>query len=155
LIALWNSPRLPDIYGTTAMPVLASLARFAPLATLAVLAQLRQVDRELIDAARVHQSSHLQGWLQVRLPMLAPGLLAAAGVAFALSLGELGATLLVAPPGQSTLSMRIYNYLHYGASDAVAGLCLLLALSAVAAGLLAMTALLGWSRLLPSSGGQA
>ncbi len=30
------------------------------------------------------------------------------------------------PPGQSTLTLRLYNYLHYGASEEVAGLSLLL-----------------------------
>jgi iron(III) transport system permease protein len=48
-------------------------------------------------------------------------------------MGELGATLLVAPPGKATLIMRLYNLLHYGASRDVASLCLLLSLSALAA----------------------
>jgi iron(III) transport system permease protein len=45
------------------------------------------------------------------------------------------------------LSIRIYNYLHFGASDTVAGLCLLLALATLAAGGLAMAAMAGWARL--------
>lgn len=147
LIAIWNRPVLPDIYGSAAMPVLAALARFTPLAAIVVLVALRQVDPELIDAARLFQGGTTHGWLQIRLPLLVPGLLAGAAVAFALTLGELGATLIIAPPGQATLSMRIYNYLHYGASDTVAGLCLIMALAAVAAGLLAIGALAGWSRL--------
>lgn len=149
LIALWATLGALPVYGSLAMPVLASLARFLPFATLAVLAQLRQIDPLLVDAARVHQPSVLQGWLQVRLPMLAPGLLAAFGVTFALTVGELGATLLVLPPGHSTLSIRIYNYMHYGASEAVASLCLVLSLAACLAGCLAAGAVLAWSRLLP------
>ena len=43
---------------------------------------------------------------------------------FTLSLGELGATLLVAPAGKGTLTMKIYNFLHYGATEAVSSLCL-------------------------------
>ena len=67
-------------------------------------------------------------------------------VVFALTLGELGATLLVIPPGQSTLTLRLYNYLHYGASEEVAGLSLLLTVLLVAAfglGALALS-LWGW-----------
>ncbi len=151
LIALWSSSSTLPVYGTLLMPVLASLARFLPFAALAVMGQLRQIDPLLVDAARIHQSDAWHGLLQVRLPMLAPGLLAAAGVTFALTVGELGATLLVLPPGHSTLSVRIYNYLHYGASDAVASLCLLLALAASLAGALAVLAVLSWSRLLPAT----
>ncbi len=154
LISVWNRALWPDLYGSAFMPVLAGLARFAPLAVLALLPQLRRVDTLLLDAARVIQANPLQTWLQVRLPMLAPGLLAAACVAFALTTGELGATLIVAPPGRSTVTMRIYNYLHYGASSSVAGLCLTMAIGSLIAGSLALMALAGWSRLLPDTGGR-
>jgi iron(III) transport system permease protein len=128
------------------MPVLAALARFTPLACIVLLAQLRRIDPALIDAARILQTSAAQTWVQIRLPLLAPGLLAAASIASVLSASELGATLIVAPPGQATLTMRIYNFLHYGASDTVAGLCLMMTVAALFSGILAMLVLAGWSR---------
>lgn len=133
------------------MPVFAALARFIPLAAIVLVAQLRRIDPLLIDAARVIQTNPCQTWIRIWLPMLAPGLLAAAGIVFALTTGELGATLLVAPPGQATLTMRIYNFLHYGSSSTVAGLCLMMAISALAAGALAVMALVGWSRVFSSA----
>ena len=151
LISIWNRPLWPGVYGSAMMPILAALARFAPFAAIALLAQMRRVDPLLVDAARVSPVHPLRAWLQVRLPMLAPGLLAAASLVFALSLGELGATLLVAPPGKATLTMRIYNYLHYGASDTVAGLCLMMVAAVLVAGGLALLMLAGWSRLLPET----
>lgn len=144
LISIWNQPFMSNLYGTSIMPVLATLARFTSLATLIILAQLRYIDPLLIDASRVFNISTLRTWLQIRLPLLAPGLLAAAGIAFALSIGELGATLIVAPPGQTTLTIRTYNYLHYGASSAVAGLCLVIVISTLVAGFLAMIIMAGW-----------
>ncbi len=148
LISIWNHPFWAGLYGSSLMPVLASMARFAPFAALVLLAQLRHVDPLLIDAARVFHTNTLRTWLYVRLPMLAPGVLAASAVVFALTAGELGATLIVAPPGQATLTMRIYNYLHYGASSVVAGLCLMMVVSALVAGGLAIVALFSWSRIL-------
>ncbi len=147
LIALWNRPLVAGLYGTTAMPLMAMLARFAPLAVIMAFIQARQIDPELVDASRLHQATPLHGWTRVRLPMLAAGLLAGACVAFALSLGELGATLIALPPGHSTISLRIYNYLHYGASDTVAGLCLLLAATAIVAGILGLAGFSAWGRL--------
>jgi iron(III) transport system permease protein len=76
---------------------------------------------------------------------------AAACLVFVLAMGELGATVVVAPPGSQTLTLRIYNYMHYGASDAVAALCLAMAAVAVLAGAAAALALAGWSR----AGGRA
>jgi hypothetical protein len=52
--------------------------------------------------------------------------------------------------------MRIYNYLHYGASSDVAGLCLMMAVVTLAAGCLALLALTGWrpERKIPLSAGR-
>ena len=85
----------------------------------------------------------------VRLPLMIPGLMAAAFITFALSIGELGATLITIPPGQGTLTLKIYNYLHYGASEQVAGLCLMMVASTMLAGFLAVIMLRVWSRLMP------
>jgi iron(III) transport system permease protein len=148
LIVLWNSLLPAGIYGTAAMPVLAALARFAPVAALILLAQLRHTDPLLTDAARVFQRGAVRTWVQVGLPLLAPGLVAAACMVFALSAGELGATLLVIPPGLETVTIRMYNYLHYGSSGAVAGLGLVMTLLMIAAGGMAVAAMRGWSRLM-------
>jgi len=149
LITIWNQPMVIDVYGSSLMPVLAAIARFTPFAAIVMVAQLRRIDPLLIDAGRIIQRNSRQTWLRVWLPMLSPGLIAAGGIAFALTIGELGATLLVAPPGQATLTMRIYNFLHYGATGAVAGLCLMMALFSIAAGTFAILALIGWNRLYP------
>jgi iron(III) transport system permease protein len=141
LAAIFNQPWLKGIYDSAWMPVLAGLARFTPLAVLALAAQASRVDPLLLDAACLFQKIRWQGFFQVRLPLMAPGMIAAACLVFALTLGELGATLIVIPPGQNSLSLRIYNYLHYGASDVVAGLCLVVLALTLAAGGTAAVAL--------------
>lgn len=147
LIAIWNRPATQAIYASNLMPILAAIARFAPLAAILLLTQLRRIDPILLDAASVFQKNNLHAWIKVRLALLLPGLLGTAGIIFILTAGELGATLLVAPPGHATLTMRIYNFLHYGASDTVAGLGLLMTLIAILFGTLAILALSGWSRI--------
>lgn len=144
LISIWNRPVLDTVYGSCLMPVLASLARFAPLAVLAILAQLRTADPLLMDAARVFHTHTLKTWLRIRFPLLLPGLAAASCVVFVLAAGELGATLIVAPPGHATLTMKIYSYLHYGASEAVAALCLAVAAVALLGGLFSVLIVGRW-----------
>ena len=154
LVTLWRrlSPSL--IYGGPMMPVLAALGRFAPWAALVLAAHMQRIDNSLLEAARVLQPSTLKGWIQVRIPLLAPGIIAGMGLVAVFSGSELAATLIVAPPGEATIVMRIYNYLHYGASDTVAGLCLLLALLALLGGLIAALTLGLWSRLYPGVNGR-
>lgn len=133
LITLWNRDAVPGLYGSPAMLVLAAWARFLPVAVLAMAVAWKRVDPRLISAAHLH-GGMARALARVTVPLLAPGALAAAALVFLLSLSELGATLLVAPPGGGTLSIRLYNYLHYGAAGPVAWLALLLAAGAAAAG---------------------
>jgi iron(III) transport system permease protein len=47
-------------------------------------------------------------------------------IVFIFSMGELGATLLVIPPGMGTISLKIYTLMHYGAGALVAALAIIL-----------------------------
>lgn len=129
MIFLFYQPSLQQEALLAWMPVFANMARFMPLAVLILVAQFRRTDSLLFDAAQVYQPSAWRRIFQIGIPLSASGLFAAAGIIFVFTLGELGATLMVIPPGKSTLTIRIYNYLHYGASATVMGLSLVLVIS--------------------------
>jgi len=59
---------------------------------------------------------------KIVLPLIRSGLLAAFFIGFI----DLGTTLLIMPPGKTTLPVKIYNLMHYGAEQMVAALCLVL-----------------------------
>ncbi|RNC28533.1 MAG: hypothetical protein AWM53_01513 [Candidatus Dichloromethanomonas elyunquensis] len=134
LINLWNRPETSAVYGTFLMTVMAALSRFSPWAVMILQAQLSRQNKVYLEAARILQKNGHQTFFKITLPMMSPGFIAAASLVFILTGGELGATLLVVPPGQGTLTLKIYNYLHYGSSDQVAGLCLLIALISAVVG---------------------
>jgi iron(III) transport system permease protein len=114
------------LYGTMWMPIIASVTRFMPISAIIVYAQKRRMDRLLFDAADLFAEDANEALLRVKLPLQRYGIVTSALIVFALSLGELGGTLLVIPPGRETLTIRIFNYLHYGGTEEVAGLCLAL-----------------------------
>ncbi len=154
LVTVFNQRYLP-LHGTAVMPVVAGMARFAPVMTLVLYAQLRRLDGRLLDAAQVFAPGPVISLLRVKLPLMLPGLVGAACIGFALTVGELGATLIVAPAGRGTLTMRAFNYLHYGASEGVAALCLFLVLVAMAAGLAAAAAMGRMGGARPTAGGSS
>lgn len=138
LVHMWNRPWGAAVYGGLGMLALAHIGRTLPLAVFACVLQLRRADPDLFAAARLYDVGWTRRALRVNLPLLAPGLLTAAVLVFVLSLGELGASLLVVPAGMATVSLRLYNLLHYGAGESVAGLALLVLLLVAAGGGLAL-----------------
>ncbi len=133
------------------LPVWVNVFRFLPLAVLLVTAHLRTVDPLLLESAMVFQPSWRRRLFFINLPLASPGLLAGLGCVVSLAMGELAATLLVVPPGSSTLILRIYNYLHFGASQTVASLCLALSLTVLLAGGVMTLVVLWWSKITRSS----
>jgi len=128
LVAIFNRPMPIDIYQTVLMPVFASMGRFLPIAAMVLLSCILRFDRALIESAQILEKKSYLIWWKIILPIMLPGIMVSSALVFIFSAGELGATLIVTPPGMSTLTIRIYNYLHYGASDTVSGLCLIILL---------------------------
>lgn len=100
--------------------------RGLPPATLILWHALRSVPREQLDAAAIDGAGPLAALWGVALPQRKAACAAAFLAALAAAAAELDATLLVAPPGLETLSMHVFNLLHYGITDRVAALCLAL-----------------------------
>ena len=129
LIGLWNRPGwVGAMYGTDLMLVLGYLARFVPVAALALGASSRSVPESHEEAAAVCGAGWLRTMLRIVLPQLRLGLLAAWVIIFVLAFGELGVSILVAPPGEATLPIRIYTLIANTSSAEIAALALLQAL---------------------------
>lgn len=138
LIYVGNQPWLDWGHGTPLLLVLAHMARLLPFAVFAAAAQVRRIDPALLEAVSLHNVGWWRRTLRVHAPLLAPAVMLSWLVMFVLSLGELGASLMVAPPGQATLPMRIYNLMHYGATESVAALSLMMLAVAAVTGAIAI-----------------
>jgi iron(III) transport system permease protein len=126
LIGLWNREGPAGLlYGTFGMLLLVYLARFVPVAALIVAATVRQIPVSHEDAAAVGGAGWLRTAGRVVVPQAALGLAAAWVVAFVFAFGELGASILVSPAGESTLPIRIYTLIANTPSSMVAALALL------------------------------
>jgi iron(III) transport system permease protein len=112
----------------------------AAFASAAIVAWgLRRVDPQLFEAAR---TAGLGLWSRA---LLAAGLLrrqlaAALLVGVALAIGEIGASVMIVPPGWCTLSVWVFNAMHYGHGEATAALALVAGAGAVLFGLAAAAA---------------
>jgi iron(III) transport system permease protein len=109
---------------TILVPVLAQVFRALPLVTLLIWVRMAAIPQDVLDSSLCDGASWWRQLTWVILPQCWLVIIAAIGVALVLAIGELAATILVVPPGVSTLPVRIFGLLHYGAEDRVAALCL-------------------------------
>ncbi|HWS54427.1 MAG TPA: molybdate ABC transporter permease subunit [Pyrinomonadaceae bacterium] len=120
--------------------VVAAAAGAMPLMVKTARAAIAGVDPQLEDAARTLGKTEWQVFRRVTLPLASRGIAAAAMLAFARSLGDFGATLMVAGniPGRTqTAAVAIYDATQAGRDREAAALVLLL--SAVAFAVLYLT----------------
>jgi molybdate transport system permease protein len=94
---------------------LASAVVSFPLMVRAIRLAFISVDRRLEQAARTLGARPLDAFLTISLPLAAHGIIAGCVLAFARSVGEFGATIMIAGniPGETqTIPLYIYNELE-------------------------------------------
>lgn len=126
LIGIWNRPGAASaVYQSPVIIIIGYLARFVPVAALLLAASIRQVSTSREEAAEVAGASWLSVFTRIVLPQIKTGLVAAWVIVFIFAFGEMATTILVAPPGESTLPIRIYTIIANTPSSTVAALSLM------------------------------
>ncbi len=129
LIKVFNRPALNFVYTTPLILLVGYFFRFSPFAIRILSASIKHIDKDLENAAKISGAGFFRRIFMIVAPLCRPGLVISLAIIFALIIGELGMTVLVVPAGASTLILKIYTLMHYGASKLVAALVLILALA--------------------------
>jgi thiamine transport system permease protein len=82
-----------------------------PFVVRIVAPTLRAIDPRQREAAALLGASPAHVWREIDLPIASRALAVAAGFAFAISLGEFGATVFLARPDRPTLPVAIFRFL--------------------------------------------
>jgi thiamine transport system permease protein len=82
-----------------------------PFVVRSVLPALRSIQPQLREAAAIMGAPPWRVWREVDLPIVARGVLVGAVFAFTVSMGEFGATSLIARPERPTMPVAIYRFL--------------------------------------------
>lgn len=92
------------------VPVVHALVAF-PFVVRSLLPILRSIQPRLREAAQVLGASPARVWREIDLPMMLRAVIVGAVFAFIVSMGEFGATILVARPELPTIPLAIYRLL--------------------------------------------
>ncbi len=80
-----------------------------PYVILSVMPKLRQMDKNLIDAAQDLGCTWMQAFWKVALPEIKPGIVSGALIAFTMSVDDFVISYFTAGSGTSTLAMVVYG----------------------------------------------
>ncbi len=137
-----------DLRATWVPIVLAHALVAYPFVLRVTLTTLRVMRPQLTEAAKVLGAGRFRAVFALELPILSPALLVGAVFAFAVSLGEFGATLLLNRPEYTTMPVAIFRYLgRPGAqnlAEALAMSTLLVVVAAVGFLLIERARFRGW-----------
>ena len=106
LVAYSREPLL--LNGTKWIVVIAHLVLMVAFSYGTVSAALQRIDPSYAEVAASLGASQARVLWRVRLPMLLPAIASAAGLSVALSMGEVGATIMVYPASWRTLPVSIF-----------------------------------------------
>jgi iron(III) transport system permease protein len=125
MISLWNRPSTNWIYATPALLILGFVAQYTALGTRMLAAGMSQLSPSLEEAAEIAGAKWFRRVFEILAPLLRPVTFAAWITTFVFCLRDVSLPLLLAPPGQDTLTARTMTLMANGSPELIAALCLL------------------------------
>ncbi len=116
--------------------IIAHVTFCIPFAFMPIRARLEGMDTSLEQAARDLYASELETFRYVTVPLLMPGIVAGAMLAFVISMDDFIITLMVGGAGSTTLPVYIYSMIRRGLTpeiNAVSTVLLLVSIGIVSA----------------------
>ena len=124
VLKFFSDTALYPLRSSLIFPAVGMAIRYMPFSMIIQYGCYLRMDRERINAAELLQPRRGIAFVKVTLPFMAPGLFISSVVVFLLTLGDVGTALMLMIAGKEPLSVKIYNYLHYGSSETVTAFCL-------------------------------
>ncbi len=121
--------------------VIAHVAFTISFVTIVVRARLAGMDESLEEAAQDLGANPVTTFMRVTLPLILPGVMAGALLAFTLSFDDFVITFFVSGVGSSTLPLKIYSMIKFGVSPVINALSTVVMVST-------MVLILGGGRIL-------
>jgi len=126
LVKLFNNPGLfAAIYNSSTILILGQAIRYFPLTVLVLWVFLRNVPQVYDELTSIEGVGWFQKMFQIYIPICRNPLLWTWALTFIWCMGDLDTSLIVCPPGTTTLPIRIFTTMHYGLYGEVALACLL------------------------------
>lgn len=124
VLIMYNNKVLDLLYYSPILTIHVLVLRFLPIGFFITYIALSRFNNNYLDDIRLLTNNHGLIMRKILIPNTYLPIISTFFITFVLGIGELAGTIMVVPPGNSTITIKIYNYLHYGSGEDVKSLCL-------------------------------
>jgi len=109
LIKFYNQPILNFIYSGYAIIIIGYVGKFSFISAKIIENALKQIPKSLDEAAQIASISNSSRIKKILIPLILPALFASFIISFIFSIGELGITIMLYPPGTEIMPIKVYT----------------------------------------------
>ena len=124
-IKFYNQPSLNFIYSSYAIIVIAYIGKFTFISSKLIANAIKQVPKALDEQALLQGVSKFKRIQKILIPIISPTLFAAFVISFIFSLGELGLTIMLYPPGTEIMPIKVFTIMANAPQSLVSSMALI------------------------------
>jgi len=109
LIKFYNAPHLNFIYSTYAILLIGYIGKFGFIALKFIENAFKQLPKSFYESGQIMGISERKSIQKIFIPLVYQGVFAAFIISFIFSLGELGTSIMVYPPGTSLMPIKVFT----------------------------------------------
>ncbi len=109
LIKFYNQPIFGFIYSSYAIILIGYVGKFSFISSKLIGNAIKQIPNSLDEAAQIEGVTFFSRLRKILIPMILPTLFVAFIISFIFSLGELGTTIMLYPPGTEIMPIKVFT----------------------------------------------
>ena len=109
LIKFYNTPILDFIYSSYAIILIGYVGKFSFISAKLISNAIKQIPNSLDEAAQIEGITFFTRVRKILIPLIMPTLFVAFIISFIFSLGELGTTIMLYPPGTEIMPIKVFT----------------------------------------------
>ena len=109
LIKFYNHESLNFIYSTYAIIIIAYVGKFSFISTKIISNAIKQIPKSISETAIIQGIKTSSIIRKILIPLIFPSILVSFMISFIFTIGELGTTIMIYPPGTELMPIKIFT----------------------------------------------
>ncbi|RLD46314.1 MAG: hypothetical protein DRI86_03445 [Bacteroidetes bacterium] len=109
LIKFYNQPELSFIYSTSAIIIIGYVGKYTFISAKLISNAIKQIPNSIDEVSQIQGIPIFSRLTKILIPIILPTIFIAFIISFIFSLGELGTTIMLYPPGTEIMPIKVFT----------------------------------------------